>query len=321
MGFLRRLWPLLLGTRELVPEDEDMSFVEIFAGDRSVSRSLQFLGYRGKSFDQRYTDNHNFLSPQGFLAVLTTLQQLHPGAIFWSAPPCSTWVWVSRSSTKRSREDVLGNESSEYIKSQNHLVTRLVYLLALADRLGVYWIIEQPQSSLMFRHPVMERFLKRPHRRVYTVNMHMGIYSLDAVKPTLLVGTAPYLPSLEVRLTHSELLAVQMNEDRLVTSTSQVDPVSGVKRVTGGRDLKKTQSYPLGFGSAHALAFHKSTMKDARRVQLAELNPSDTESDGLEGDESLQDIFGGRVFHSNRCGEQKLALLEEHPLRKVRLGV
>ena len=56
--------------------------------------------------------------------------------------------------------DTLGNLSSDDVKAQNALVGRLVYILVLAFKRGVHFIVEQPRSSVMWNHPRMKQFME-----------------------------------------------------------------------------------------------------------------------------------------------------------------
>ena len=89
--------------RHQLCDGSPLSFVELFAGDAAVSKGLRLFGYSGLSFDMRYSELHNFLTPSGYLAALAAIMPIHVGGVVWMAPPCSTWVWVSRHSTKRAR--------------------------------------------------------------------------------------------------------------------------------------------------------------------------------------------------------------------------
>ena len=78
---------------------QDMDFVELFAGEAAVSYGMRALGYRGWTMDLRISLDHDLLSAAGFLQLLACLARLRPGGVFWAAPPCSTWVFMSRHST------------------------------------------------------------------------------------------------------------------------------------------------------------------------------------------------------------------------------
>jgi hypothetical protein len=153
--------------------------------------------------------------------------------------------------------------TSAYVASQNALVCRLLLLARLCIARGVYYIIEQPRSSIMFQYAPFASFLqKHPALSICT---EMGAFGMMAEKDMMLMGTAPYLPNLVRRLTHEQRKALREDKGRKVTSTVTVR-ADGVKSVQGGRDLKATQAYPIGFGCAHALCFQEHDIKSAAAV-------------------------------------------------------
>jgi hypothetical protein len=234
---------------------QDMDFVELFAGEAAVSYGMRALGYRGWTMDLRISLDHDLLSAAGFLQLLACLARLRPGGVFWSAPPCSTWVFMSRHSTGRDR-CVTGNTSSAYVLAQNALVCRLLVALRFCVARGVDFIVEQPHSTVMFEYPPFKQWLASDSAgRVQRIQTQMGAFGMPATKDTILLGTAPYLGELARRMTHSERDALK--SCRMNTSVNYTD-AAGRKRVQGGKDLKATQSYPVRFGVAHALAFKAS---------------------------------------------------------------
>jgi hypothetical protein len=294
-------------------QGELLSFVELFAGDESVSKGLRLLEYWGKSYDLRKNPDHDFLSPQGYLACMLSVLRCHRGAVCWSAPPCSTWVWLSRHSTGRSPQNIYGNLRSHYIRSQNALVTRLSLLLQLCNLRGVFYIIEQPHSTIMWDHPDLKRVLEDARHPVFRVDMDLGAWSLDNQKPTTLVGTAPWLPQLGRRMSQSERLALKMNDARVETAVKYQDK-KGIKRCHGSAALKSTQSYSMNFGAAHALAFHKFVVdnnidkdKPGLALQLEHLGEHMPDCDLPD---SFDDIIAGNrdKWHNNKSGEHKLVL-------------
>jgi len=199
------------------PADRLLVFAEMFAGERAISKGMLAFGYHGRSFDLRLSSLHNFLNPVGFLALLGTIMNMCQGGVLWLAPPCSTWAWMSRASTGR-QLNILGfHEESHYVKSQNMLVDRMVYLLVLCIKRGVHFIVEQPASSVMWQHPRMAKFLDRFGCHITTIKMQMGSYSLQSPKDTTLVGTPPYMTRLARNMTAVEREA--MKQQQLKTAT------------------------------------------------------------------------------------------------------
>ena len=190
------------------------------------------------------------LTPAGVCVLLSTAMCIRPGGVLWAAPPCSSWVWISRSSTGRGEQ--IHGSGSETVTAQNALVERLVLALEICASRGVAWIIEQPSSSLMWEYPAMRACLQR--HAAAEVRLDMGAYGADSPKPTTLMGTAPYLRVLHRRCSGPE--RIQLNHEGVETATSWTD-AQGNKRCQGTKALKLTQQYPEGFGAAHALAFQQ----------------------------------------------------------------
>eukprot|EP00969_Alexandrium_andersonii_P091639 4044877-Alexandrium_andersonii.AAC.1 len=95
----------------------------------------------------------------GFVTATRFLLECLPGSLVWFAVVCSTWVFMSRSSTGRN-VCVLGNGSA-CTKYANVMVHRVCLLCELASSCNVKWVIEQPTSSTMHRHPRFEQMLAK----------------------------------------------------------------------------------------------------------------------------------------------------------------
>ena len=281
MGYIRRLLPFLTTLALLTPQPSQYNGVETFAGDQAVTSGLRLLGYRIIPFDIRLDASHNLLCRVGFLAVLAAIMRTSRRGILWLAPPCSSWVWMSRHSTGRNR-GALGNQENENVVRQNHLVSRVCYLVALAWKRGLYFIIEQPSSSVMWEHPRLRKLLERINRKmgIHTANIHLGCFTLEQPKEVTLQGNAPHIQRLSRRMTTEERALMRDNGHRKPTATHWVSK-DGKKRSRGSEDLKATQSYPTGFGCHHALAYIDEVPLVAPSDSQPGLclSPSDTESD------------------------------------------
>lgn len=221
-------------------------YVEIFAGERAVSKGLSSLGYVGVSMDIKYNPMHDLSSPKGFIFAVFMILGIKRSGLLWLAPPCSTWVWLSRHSTKRSRACPLG-AGATCTTEANLLVTRVSVLILLAWKLGIDVLVEQPQSSLMWEHPAFKATATLTG--MMTQKLHMGAYGAPSIKATVLKGTALYIHNLCKTVTpwHKERIAID-GEDLTITTKNATS-------VTGGPDLKNTAAYPVGFGAALALLF------------------------------------------------------------------
>ena len=299
-GRLRRLLPFLIGLHLITPQLEvihlpDKDFAEFFAGDQAVTDGLRLLGFKGDPVDVRINSFHNLLTPTGFFIALTIIMRVRKGGVCWFAPPCSSWVWMSRASTGRAESRPLGNDDRANVRIQNILVSRVTYLLHLCWARGAHFLIEQPASSVMFLHPVLNKFIQKLGSAWHSVTLHMGCYSLEMPKETILCGWAPWLYKLERRMTPTERYYMNRTKTK-DTATHWVDKGTGKKRTRGGKDLKSSQSYPMSFGCAHALAYDEFKSKEVRISSdddswpgLIDLSGDDN-SDG-EGEECFADIY------------------------------
>ena len=240
---------VLLAALGQTQEGPPLDFAEVFAGNGAVHRALHVLGYRGQAMDRDYCADHDVLRPSGLLVLLSTCLDLKPGGILWAAPPCSTWVFLSRATTGR-HVLIEGDTLSHNVVSQNALVERLVLALEICTLRGVFWILEQPANSVLWQYPAMRDCMHRHGLAPCTCDM--GAYGGTSQKPTHLVGTAPYLSRLDRRCTQELKLRLQIEG---VQTTSKWVDEDGVRRCQGTADLKSTQAYPEGFGAAHARAF------------------------------------------------------------------
>lgn len=104
----------------------------------------------------------DLMSAVGWLAVLNAARKLRPGALLWAGCPCSTWIWMSRGSTGRSRLRPGGHARKATLQA-NRMIRRLCYMLLACEFMlqsallrfeyarskRAYWCVEQPASSLL----------------------------------------------------------------------------------------------------------------------------------------------------------------------------
>lgn len=118
------------------------------------------------------------------------------------------------------------------------MTARMCLIQWILQARRVFWILEQPMSSLMFHHPLLQDFLQK--HLVFRTHMHMGSFGGHTPKPT-------HLWSPRVDIQKFSLPLPQKTWDSLVTKSVSS---SGKRQVTGNSQLKKSQSYPKEFGMA-----------------------------------------------------------------------
>ena len=73
---------------------------------------------------------------------------------------CSSWVYICRGTSGRKRWKPLGDQSKDFVKNGNLMVSRLAVILRILHAKGVFVIVEQPASSLMIYHPRLQGLIK-----------------------------------------------------------------------------------------------------------------------------------------------------------------
>ena len=271
------------------------TYGELFAGERAWSRGMSMMGYEGKKFDSEYEEFANgifktdFLTPFGFLCVFKHIMSMHVGGVFLAACPCWSWIFMTRYSTGR-HLNPLGAVEQWKVRAQNALVARIVYLLVLCIKRGVFWLVEQPWSSILFEHPRWKWLMRRYGHLIEWIDSDMGAYTMDCVKPSVWVGTVPYLGDIVRNLAPAGKRLVRRNPARKQTSITYLDS-NGKKRCQGGNDLHGTQAYAMGFGCQHSLAYSESCHHHVRAKQPGHDLIVDPDSDSEIGDDD-EECFG-----------------------------
>jgi len=165
-------------------------------------------------------------------------------------------------------------------REQNKLACRVLLLLRLCVAFQVYWLLEQPMSSLLWEFPKFKKASKKLGANMVTCWMHS--YVAATAKGAKLLGNVPYLQKLKT------------------TATATFDGIKGVRETTkkkiredgstsvsGGPDLKGTQSYPVMFGVTIASEHDKLLADPSIQYPL----PDDTESDSDESISCIADVL------------------------------
>eukprot|EP00435_Cladocopium_sp_Y103_P073051 s121_g42.t1 len=257
------LLPVLAFIAQIPSSKSPNDFVEICAGDARASCALRQSGFAGKEYDVLYSKNHDLLRTIGFITMLMAVRNLRPGGLVLVGPPCSSWIFLSRSQTGRSWSNPEGN-GRRAVELANIFIRRLLYILYFAHKRGCKFLIEQPVSSVLWYFRPMRQFLQFTGAR--RVSFPMGSYGSPTIKMTVTHKGAPL-----VKKTISK---------------------SGKQQVTGIRGaLRESASYPAGFGFALA-ALIEPEGSPAQSLDL-DIGAADPDEDD---DQSIDDLIrvGGR---------------------------
>ncbi len=175
-----------------------------------------------------------------------------------AGPPCSLFVWLSSSVHKRRPGRLLGDTSVRKVRLSNLIVENLVALLRIAFQRGVWWVMEQPTSSWMFKQDsVMELRSRCAAQLVVTF---MGQFGHEMCKPTHLCSTLPTIGLLaRGRPGRSSGLPGEGGRSSGLpgeggrssnTTTGRCFYTRSGRAVTGGRDLQSSAAYTQAFSEA-----------------------------------------------------------------------
>lgn len=139
-------------------------------------------------------------SPEPRLALWAVLN-VRPKGILFMAPVCSSWVFMNRGTARRDWAQPLGAAHLPHVSAGNLMTCRVALLCAVARWRGVYWMFEQPGSSLMVAHPAIQALLQQ--QTVHRVSFCMGAFGATSLKPSHLYSNASWLAGLEPQSHHS----------------------------------------------------------------------------------------------------------------------
>ena len=147
------LAPLLVVLMEMVeqmePENRDLDSVELFSGKKAITNAAEQKGLKAMGYDKVYSTSQDFTTTEGFKEALLLALRIREGGCIWAAPECKTWVWLSRSQTKRSKTNPNGDVGKESVLKANKMVISLAMLFAVLYARGVELFMEQPSSTVL----------------------------------------------------------------------------------------------------------------------------------------------------------------------------
>ena len=115
-----------------------------------MTRGMARRGWASYGVDVQKGKWHDLLSFRGMLLVLALFLRTAEGALVWFGTCCDSWVFLSRSKSRRSTAFPSGSEdSSTWVYDSNVLASRTLLYIRLAEGLRHIWCLEQPSSSLL----------------------------------------------------------------------------------------------------------------------------------------------------------------------------
>ena len=121
VGLVRSLPPAVIDVLGWKTEKLDMhidavprciDFVDFFAGAQHLTQAFRARQFVGVAYDIAVNSFWmNCASPHGMALALVLTLSVIAGGFIGGGFPCSTYVWLARGHTKRSRENPLGDRS------------------------------------------------------------------------------------------------------------------------------------------------------------------------------------------------------------------
>ena len=224
-------------------------------------------------------------SSTGFLKALLYVMSLSNDGLFWVAPPCSSWVWLSRGSSHRSKDNILGNDQYKNVRIANEQASRVALLILIALLLhNAIFVAEQPSSTLLPRHPRWELLKNVLGTWFQQVEFYMQPYGGKTPKRTWLCSNCESISKLVVPYDPDQ-------ETTLITTETVLDH-NGNTQVNGTKQVKETQAYPARFGEAVARTYANEVTTNAfgEGVGLDNLDQIQCSDDPWE-DANLEEVL------------------------------
>lgn len=171
----------------------------------------------------------------------------------WFGTPCSSFIWIARGHTRRSARRPLGNTQRRDVRAANLCAERCFWLVTLLIFRGVFFTIEQPLSSSLFKLSWWTAITADKTKiidgwGIRRIFVWLGAFGHHVAKPTVLVGIHPWMHSLADSAGKPNLSGLGVIYRRLTLRKS--GPRKGTWRVCGVKKaLKRTQVYPRAFAA------------------------------------------------------------------------
>ena len=182
-------------------------------------------------------------NPSGMAIALLLALTIVVGGLAVGGPPCSTWVFLARPHTKRSKDNLLGDRNRHDVVEANILTCFLSKLTQILILRRVLFVWEQPGSSLLFKVPWWKVVLES--LGVMRVFLWMRAFGHAMMKPTILIGSLPGLSSLKRPMPPRP------------PAEQQIFWKKSKRWVAGTKHLKSSQVYPDEFCRCVDLLFQQ----------------------------------------------------------------
>lgn len=220
----------------------DLHCLDLYGASMNIKEAWQRYGDSGAAYDIKSGGrSHDVTSRVGFMVLLELGLRLMPQGIVVAGPPCSLFVFLSKSVHQRTEARPWGQIKNSKVRLANQIIKNTVVFLRLMLERNVWCVLEQPANSWMFKIPVFRSLIS--DFRLRRVSLWLGTYGHDLPKPTHLVGNMPTLENMRrVCPTKGQRARKQFKKQYHYQNASG--------KVCGGKDLSSSACYPVRFCEA-----------------------------------------------------------------------
>ena len=245
-GFPQRLMPILaqafIWAQQIGEPSElhgrDLDSLELFSGDMAITAAMLLHGGSSVGYDKAYCRQHEDLcTPEGFQQALHLVMRVKVNGHLWAAPVCSTWGFVGRAGTGRTKATPGGDREQARTRHANSMVVLLSILLLIAWTRSVNLWVEQPAASLMPQFNPIKSIFK--HIMVYSVTTYMSSFGGTTPKPLKIFSSTERVKSLRRDYNKDDC------DEKLVRKTDG-------KFYGKSKEMQASQAYPKEFGQCVA---------------------------------------------------------------------
>eukprot|EP00435_Cladocopium_sp_Y103_P017172 s3511_g4.t1 len=197
----------------------------------------------------------------GFLQALAYVLRIQVRGLAWLALPCNSFTFVSSSQHQRSWDLPYGCGHYGWVWMGNCICARTCLLLLVATARSVTWFLENPLRSAVHVWPYLNFLMGNSWLNTRRTSWMMGYYGGWSVKPQLGLSNATWAGYLYESISKDDKKKITEKARALDKQMVKVTVnKQGTKKVvSGGRDMKSSQQYPIPFGERIA-ALHLGFM-------------------------------------------------------------
>ncbi|CAJ1361995.1 unnamed protein product [Effrenium voratum] len=231
---------LLLMWNADVQLDQAFQMSELFSGSATLASEFAAEGCDSASLDKRYGRGMDVNTSSGFGCFLAAVLRSKANSLIWLGVLCSSWVAASRGSTFRTFANAEGYLPYCSVDNGNRMAARSAFICLLAHALNHSFAVEQPRSSLLWRH---SRFLWLLERvPVWKLHLWMGSWGSKSPKASTLWCNRPWISGF---WTSAKLDMRKFDEHKQkgFRPTKRYVDKAGLRRWTGTKQL--TDLHPV----------------------------------------------------------------------------